>query len=178
MTLVVVLGGVRSGKSALAVELGKRWSGPVTFVATAEARDDEMRQRVERHRRERPRGWGLVEEPRDLAALAVWGQEALVIVDCLTLWVSNLLASARNEEAIMAAGRQLAKLVCERPAPAVVISNEVGLGVVPATRLGRQFRDLLGAVNQVFAARADSTIFLVAGQAVRLEPVSVEEILR
>jgi adenosylcobinamide kinase/adenosylcobinamide-phosphate guanylyltransferase len=178
MTLIVVLGGARSGKSALAVELGRRWSGPVTFVATAEARDDEMRQRVERHRRERPRGWGLVEEPRDLAALAVWRQETLVIVDCLTLWVSNLLASARDEEAIIAMGRQLATLVCERPAPAILISNEVGLGVVPATEVGRRFRDLLGAVNRVFAARAASTIFLVAGQAVRLEPVSVEEILR
>lgn len=177
MTLVLVLGGARSGKSALALKLGKRWSGPVTFVATAEAHDEEMRQRVERHRRERPSEWGLVEEPRDLAPLPVWRQDGLVIVDCLTLWVSNLLGSAHDDETIIAAGRQLAELACKRPAPVIVISNEVGLGVVPATKLGRQFRDLLGAVNRDFAARAGSTLFVVAGQPLRLEPVPAEEIL-
>jgi adenosylcobinamide kinase/adenosylcobinamide-phosphate guanylyltransferase len=177
MTLVVVLGGARSGKSTLAVELGRRWSGPVTFVATAEARDEEMRRRVERHRCERPSGWGLVEEPRDVAELAVWQQDDLVIVDCLTLWVSNLLGSGHDDEAITAAARQLAALVGERRTPVIVISNEVGLGVVPATELGRQFRDLLGAVNRVFAARADSTLFVFAGHPVRLEAIRVEEIL-
>lgn len=178
MTLVVLLGGARGGKSALAVELGRRWPGAVTFVATGEARDEEMRERIERHRRARPANWQLVEEPRELASLPVWRANDLVILDCLTLWIANLLEAERDEETILGAARELAALALARNAPTVVVSNEVGLGVVPATPLGRQFQDLLGAVNRVFAERADRALFVVAGRALSLEPVSVEEILR
>jgi adenosyl cobinamide kinase/adenosyl cobinamide phosphate guanylyltransferase len=177
MTLVVLVGGARSGKSALAVDLGRRWAGSVTFVATGEPRDEEMRERIERHRRARPSDWRLVEEPRALAPLPVWRGNDLVILDCLTLWVANLLEAEHDEETIVGASRELAALALARSAPTVVVSNEVGLGVVPATPLGRQFQDLLGAVNRVFAERAAQTLFVVAGRALRLEPVSVEEIL-
>ena len=177
MTLVVILGGARSGKSALALELGRRWPGQVTFVATAEARDEDMRKRVERHRRERPSEWELVEEPRELGSLPVWRRDDLVVVDCLTLWVSNLLEAKRDQEAIAAQAEELAAVVVARRSPTVIVSNEVGLGVVPATPLGRQFRDLLGTVNGVFVARADNALFLVAGRALRLESIAVEEIL-
>jgi adenosylcobinamide kinase / adenosylcobinamide-phosphate guanylyltransferase len=178
VTFLVVLGGARSGKSALALELGRRWSGPVSFVATAEIRDEEMRERVERHRRERPSSWQLVEEPRRLASLHVWRSDDLIVVDCVTLWVSNLLEAAQDDETIVAQARDLASVAVGRRSPTVVVSNEVGLGVVPATALGRRFRDLLGAVNRVLVARADRTLFVVAGHAVRLEPVALAEILR
>lgn len=177
MTLVVILGGARSGKSALALELGRRWPGQVTFVATAEPRDEEMRARIERHRRERPTGWDLVEEPRELGSLSVWRGDDLVVVDCLTLWVSNLLEAKQDEDAIVAKAEELAAVVVARRSPTVIVSNEVGFGVVPATPLGRQFRDLLGTVNRIFVARADTALFLVAGRALRLEPITVGEIL-
>ena len=177
MTLAVILGGARSGKSALALELGCRWAGQVTFVATAEPRDEEMRKRVERHRRERPSEWQLIEEPRELASLSVWQRDDLVIVDCLTLWVSNLLGAKHDEEAIVAAAERLAAVAVARRPPTVIVTNEVGLGVVPTTPLGRQFRDLLGRVNGVLVARADTALFVVAGRALRLEPIAVEEML-
>jgi adenosyl cobinamide kinase/adenosyl cobinamide phosphate guanylyltransferase len=177
VTLVVVLGGARSGKSALAVELGRRWSGPVTFVATAEARDEEMRDRIARHRRERPSGWGLVEEPRVLVSLPAWRRDELVVLDCLTLWVSNLIEAGRAENEILREAHALAAVIEGRRSHTVVVSNEVGLGIVPATPLGRHFRDLLGTVNRIFTERADEVLFVVAGRALRLAPISVEEIL-
>jgi adenosyl cobinamide kinase/adenosyl cobinamide phosphate guanylyltransferase len=177
MTLVVVLGGVRSGKSALAVEIGRRWPGPVSLIATAEVRDEEMRERIERHRRERPSHWSTVEAPRELASCAPWRSHGLVIVDCLTLWISNLIEAERDAEAIVEAARELVSIALARQAPTIVVSNEVGLGIIPATPLGRRFADLLGTVNRLFVERADPALFVVAGQALRLEPVPIEEIL-
>lgn len=177
MTSTVLLGGARSGKSALAVELGRRWGGAVSFVATAEVRDEDMRQRIARHRRERPKGWNLVEEPRELEALPLWGSDALVIVDCVTIWVANLLEARSDEEAIVEQARRLAELAGERPCPTIFVSNEVGLGIVPATPLGRRFRDLLGGVNRIFVERADNALFLIAGRVLPLEAVLLEDIL-
>jgi adenosyl cobinamide kinase/adenosyl cobinamide phosphate guanylyltransferase len=168
MSLVLLLGGARSGKSTLAVGRGRAWGGDVVFVATAEARDADMRARIERHRRERPAGWAVVEEPRRLASLPCWGAGALVIVDCLTLWVANLLEAGCGDDEVAAAADELAALAAARAAPAVLVSNEVGLGVVPATPLGRRYRDVLGRVNCVVAARADEALLLVAGRELRL----------
>ena len=177
MTSIVLLGGARSGKSALAVELGRRWDGRVSFVASAEVRDEEMRRRVDRHRQERPAGWHLVEEPLDLVALPLWPGDGLVIVDCLTLWVANLLEAGRDEDAIVEEARHLTSTLRRRPAPTVVVSNEVGLGVVPSTPLGRKFQDLLGRVNRVFVERADTALFVVSGRVLPLEAVPFEELL-
>ena len=164
--LTLLLGGARSGKSALAVEMGRRHGGPVTFVATSEPIDSDLAERIARHRRDRP-DWPTVEEPRDLAgALAATNGDALVIVDCLTVWVGNLLH--RGDTDVEARSASAAKVAATRPAPTVVVSNEVGLGVHPETELGLRYRDLLGRVNQQWAAVADRTLFLVAGRALPL----------
>jgi adenosylcobinamide kinase/adenosylcobinamide-phosphate guanylyltransferase len=166
--ITLLVGGARSGKSALAVELGRRHPGRVTFVATCPPFDGDLADRIARHRAERP-DWPTVEEPCDLAgALRATGVE-LVVVDCLTLWVNNLLHRGDGDDVIEAHAVEAADAAAARPAPTVAISNEVGMGVHPEHALGRRYRDLLGRVNQVWAARAETTLLLVAGRAVRLD---------
>lgn len=163
-----LVGGARSGKSSLAVDLGLRHQGPVEFVATAEAFDDDLAQRIARHRDERP-DWPTVEAPVALAeALAARTPGALVIVDCLTVWVGNLfhhLPSAAQRADAYAAFDEAFR---GRTGPTVVVSNEVGLGLHPDTALGRDYRDELGRLNQRVAAAADRTLLLVAGRALAL----------
>ena len=168
--LTVLLGGARSGKSTLAVRMALAWEGPVVFVATATASDDEMRARIARHREERPAHWTTVEEPRDLGgALRGALAEAFVIVDCLTLWASTLLVSGVATDAIVDLARADAKTAAARRAPTVVVSNEVGSGVVPDNTLGRHFRDLQGSVNATWVASSDRAALVVAGRVVPLE---------
>ena len=175
MALTLLLGGARSGKSALAVRLAGRWDGPVTVVATGEARDGEMAERIRRHRAGRPAGWRTVEEPLDLeAAIARAPEEALVLLDCLTLWVSNLMEQGLTDEQVGRRARSAAAAAAARAAPTVVVSNEVGAGIVPADALSRRYRDLLGQVNAAWAAAADQALLLVAGRAVPLlDPLAV-----
>ena len=169
MGLTVLLGGARSGKSALAQRLAGRWDGPVTVVATGQARDAEMAERIARHRAARPAGWETVEEPLALAAaLAACGRGTLVVVDCLTLWVSNLLEQGLDDAEVEARAGAAAASAAARPAPTVAVSNEVGAGIVPADPLSRRYRDLLGQVNAAWAAAADQALLLVAGRAVPL----------
>jgi adenosylcobinamide kinase/adenosylcobinamide-phosphate guanylyltransferase len=166
-TVTLVLGGVRSGKSRYAQQLGEQVER-VLFVATAPASgsDDEMRAKIERHQADRPAGWATAEEPLELArVLAEQGARYdLAIVDCLTLFVANLLHAAEKDDEILE--RQMAAL-CEAlaaaPCDIVLVSNEVGSGVVPAYALGRRFRDALGELNQRVAAVADDVLLLVAG---------------
>jgi adenosyl cobinamide kinase/adenosyl cobinamide phosphate guanylyltransferase len=169
MGLTLLLGGARSGKSALAQRLAGRWGGPVTVVATGQARDAEMAERIARHRAARPAGWGTVEEPLELAAaLAAADGDAFVVVDCLTLWVSNLLEQGLDDAEVEARARAAAAAAAARAAPTVAVSNEVGAGIVPAEPLARRYRDLLGQVNAAWAAAADQALLLVAGRAVPL----------
>lgn len=165
--LTLLLGGARSGKSSLAVELGRRHDGPVTFIATLQPFDDDLTRRVARHRGERP-DWPTVEAPVDLLD-ALRAAEGLVIVDCLTLWVNNLLHRGHTEDEIEAAASEAATAAAGRLEPTVVVSNEVGLSVHPETELGRRYRDVLGRVNQQWARAADRTLLLVAGRALRLD---------
>jgi adenosyl cobinamide kinase/adenosyl cobinamide phosphate guanylyltransferase len=164
--LTLILGGARSGKSTRALSLA---TGRVLFVATAEALDDEMALRISRHRSERPTEWDTLEEPRDIAsALRARGDTYdTVIIDCLTLWVGNLIEGGG------APSEWVAPLIAAYRAGRadwVVISNEVGLGIVPDTPLGRRYRDALGVVNQLVAAEADRVTLLVAGLAMDLKP--------
>lgn len=175
--LLLVIGGARSGKSRHAEALGHA-AGPaarVLFAATAEAHDDDMRRRIARHRADRPAGWATVEAPLALpeALAAAAGARDLVIVDCLTLWVSNLLLRHEGDADLDArVAERVEALLAVRArdtAAWVVVTNEVGLGVVPGTPLGRHYRDLLGRANQQVAARADRVRLLVAGIAVAVK---------
>jgi adenosyl cobinamide kinase/adenosyl cobinamide phosphate guanylyltransferase len=169
MALRLLLGGARSGKSALAVRLATTWDGPVVFVVTAEALDAEMADRIKRHRRDRQAKWETIEEPVDLVgALRSLRDDAFVVVDCLTLWVANLLEAKWTEDAVEQAARQAASVLAARTTPTVVVSNEVGLGLVPETALGRAYRDVLGRVNAAFAEEADSAHLVVAGRVLDL----------
>jgi adenosylcobinamide kinase / adenosylcobinamide-phosphate guanylyltransferase len=169
MSLVLFIGGARAGKSTLALELARRWASGVVFIATAEGRDDEMKARIAAHREQRPEDWRTVEEPLELgAALGSLADDEYAIVDCLTLWVANLLERGDSEDEILAEAERVAALAAARQAPVIVITNEVGLGVVPATPLGRAYRDLLGGVNRAFAARSSNAYLVVAGRALTL----------
>ncbi|MBA3286677.1 MAG: bifunctional adenosylcobinamide kinase/adenosylcobinamide-phosphate guanylyltransferase [Acidimicrobiia bacterium] len=166
--ITLLLGGARSGKSALAVELGRRHEGPVVFVATCPPLDDELAERIARHRADRP-DWPTVEEPLDVAPVVAGAGDALVVVDCLTLWVSNLMRRGDDDASILAAATELANVAAGRGAPTIVVSNEVGMGIHPAQELGRRYRDVLGNVNRIVAGVASTTLLLVAGRAVRLD---------
>jgi len=167
MALVLLIGGARSGKSSLAVRLAGDHGVPVVFIATAEARDDdEMSERIAHHRTERPADWQTIEEPLRLReSLGAASAESCVVVDCLSLWVANMLERGDDvEEAAVAS----AKIAADRSAPTIAVTNEVGMGVVPATPLGRAYRDVLGRVNAIWAEAADVSYFVVAGKTLRL----------
>ena len=169
MSLVFLLGGARSGKSALAVRLAERSGLPVIFLATAEARDEEMAERIARHRAARPAGWTTIEEPVDLAgALDRVPADSCLVLDCLSLWVSNLLERGLDEETIERHAEEAAARVARREPLSVAVSNEVGLGVVPASALGRRYRDLLGRVNAIWAEAASDAALVAAGRLVPL----------
>jgi adenosylcobinamide kinase / adenosylcobinamide-phosphate guanylyltransferase len=169
MALTLLIGGARAGKSHLSVRLAERAGLPVTFIATAEAGDDEMKARIARHRADRPTQWTTVEEPRHLArALDLAGTEGTVIVDCLTLWVSNLLLAGHDDEDVQDRAADAARRAANRDGPTMVVTNEVGSGVHPSSAMGRQFRDLLGRVNTIWADQADTAFLVVAGRAIPL----------
>ena len=160
----LVLGGARSGKSRFALNT-QAADARVVFIATALAGDSEMRERIERHRAERPPHWRTVEEPSELVARVrelSSGADA-VLVDCLTVWVANLMLRGDPDEHVLKQADELAALIALRPADVTLVSNEVGLGVHPVSDDGRHFRDLLGAVNQRVAAAVDRVVLMVAG---------------
>ncbi|MGO4209539.1 bifunctional adenosylcobinamide kinase/adenosylcobinamide-phosphate guanylyltransferase [Terriglobus sp. 2YAB30_2] len=165
-SVILVLGGVRSGKSRYAQQLAEHRER-VAFVATAERRDDpEMTAKIERHRADRPSHWMTIEEPLQLAeAIQQSGRDhEIVIIDCLTLFASNLMefcAGDRSKQQIYI--DQLCSALHNAPCSVILVSNEVGSGVVPAYELGRQFRDLVGEINQRVASVADTVLFMVAG---------------
>jgi adenosylcobinamide kinase/adenosylcobinamide-phosphate guanylyltransferase len=163
--LTLVLGGARSGKSRYGEELVGRTAPPWTYVATAEAWDTEMAERIAYHRARRDARWQTLDAPLYLAA-AVAGLTGPALVDCLTLWLSNVMLAGRDVDAESEA--LLAALACA-PGPLVVVSNEVGLGIVPDTPLGRAFRDAQGRLNQRVAAAADRVIFMAAGLPLNLK---------
>lgn len=171
---ILVLGGARAGKSSFALRLvqERTVATSVCFVATAQALDADMTERIARHREERPANWKTIEEPYELdAALLQAGEANIVIVDCLTLFVSNwLLRTDDCEPLIDDVIERFVATVRSQTRTVICVSNEVGLGIVPDNPLGRTFRDLLGRVNQQFAEAADEVYLLVAGLPLRLKP--------
>jgi adenosyl cobinamide kinase/adenosyl cobinamide phosphate guanylyltransferase len=161
----LVLGGARSGKSRYALDQARQLRGSVAFLATARALDGDMAARIARHRGERPPTWTTIEEPHDPVTACRRAARAhdLVVVDCATVWVANLMERGDDDLVVLAAADDLAKLLRERLVSMIVVSNEVGQGVHPPTELGRRFRDLLGLVNQRLAAAADRVTLMVAG---------------
>lgn len=183
--LILILGGARSGKSSLAEALAERLApaGDALYVATAEAGDEEMRARIAAHRGRRPAAWRTLEEPLRLGpAIAASASDArVVLVDCVTLWVTNLMLAAGGdaeetrlevEGHVLDAVEALLAAHAAGSATYLLVSNEVGLGLVPPYPLGRAYRDLLGKVNQRLAAAADAVYFTVAGLPVELKALS------
>lgn len=180
MSIVLLLGGARAGKSDRAVALATERAGRVLFVATAEALDDEMAERIRTHRQSRPAEWDTIEIPRELAAdLRQYLDAAVtpyttIIVDCLTLWVSNVLLGLGDEaDSHTEVARGIADTLdlASRTASTqwIFVSNEVGLGLVPDNALARTYRDALGRANQAVSAAADNVTLMIAGNSLRLK---------
>lgn len=191
-TITLVLGGARSGKSRWAEQLARRGRGQVVYVATAQPGDDEMAERIANHRASRPAEWLSLEVPVNL--LAAIRQQATVgstvVVDCVTLWVSNAVIARTApfaaadavppaewrviESALVAEAGDLIEHARANSLRLILVSNEVGLGLVPVYRLGRAYRDILGRVNSALAERADSVIMMIAGLPIDLRRFQAE----
>jgi adenosyl cobinamide kinase/adenosyl cobinamide phosphate guanylyltransferase len=168
--LTVLLGGARSGKSSLAVEWAMALGQPVTFVATSPRipGDAELDARIAKHQVDRPSSWMTVEEELDLASALRQSTTPVVVVDCLTLWVSNLLFRECDAEAVDAASTAALAAIQAASRTVIAVTNEVGLGIVPADHRSRLYRDVLGRTNQQWVAAADRALFMVAGKALPL----------
>jgi adenosylcobinamide kinase/adenosylcobinamide-phosphate guanylyltransferase len=178
MSLTLITGGARSGKSTFAEQFARAHGGAVLFLATAEARDDDMAARIAKHQATRPAQWRTLEAPLHVAhAMAQAAPAPLVLLDCVTLWVTNLLLSddanwARAEAELDA----LLEWYHAQSADLVVVTNEVGLGIVPADRLSRTFRDWLGLFNQRLAAEADAVYLMVSGLPLEIKALATRNI--
>lgn len=161
-TSLLVLGGARSGKSRFAQQQAENLPGDLVYIATAQAFDAEMAERITRHQHDRGARWTTVEAPLDLAgAIAAHGAPGTVLlVDCLTLWASNLMFAKADIAAEIA---KLSAAIAAVPGRIILVSNEVGLGIVPDNALARQFRDVAGDINQAVARAADRAVFVVSG---------------
>lgn len=159
--LTLVLGGARSGKSLWAETLVQAAARPKVYIATAQAFDDEMTERIAQHKQQRGEGWVTIEAPSDIAgALDGVAAGSVVLIDCLTLWLGNRMLA---EADIAVEVAELLDVLTAAPVPVVCVSNEVGMGLVPDNALGRKFRDAQGALNRDLAARADLAVFVAAG---------------
>jgi adenosylcobinamide kinase/adenosylcobinamide-phosphate guanylyltransferase len=172
---IFVIGGCRSGKSSHALRLGESLPGRhKLFVATCVPQDSEMHQRVQRHQQDRGPQWSTLEVPVELAqSIVQFGASAdLMLVDCLTLWVSNLMLAHENQKPIDDCVEGLCAVLRDPPCPLVLVSNEVGAGIVPENPLARRFRDIVGWTNQQVAAACRQVIWMVAGIPVPIKPNS------
>ncbi len=162
--IILITGGARSGKSSYGLKLGSPFFKKA-YVATAQPLDEEMQLRIEKHQRERGASFATFESPLELPQMleSILPKFDFVLVDCLTFWIANLLLSGQSAIAIDEAVKKLLEILASRRSAVVLVTNEVGMGVVPDNELGRKFRDLQGKLNQLAAARADEVIFMVAG---------------
>jgi adenosylcobinamide kinase/adenosylcobinamide-phosphate guanylyltransferase len=171
--LIFITGGARSGKSKLALQLAERAGGKVAFIATARAEDDEMAERILIHQESRPKEWTTIEEPVDVpGAIAKVADHDLIIMDCLTLLLSNLMldnSSLDEIDGILGKMEDLVKASRSFKGTVIVVSNEVGMGIVPENELARKFRDLAGRANQIMAKAADEVYLCVSGVPVNIK---------
>ena len=175
MKSILITGGARSGKSRFAQELALEAGGRVLFVATAEAKDEDMRRRIEAHRRSRPEGWETLEVPLGINGTFSRRAEGaeIVVVDCITMLVANIMLQSQGEtaaeEMALKEVNALVSKVAAMEATFIIVTNEVGLGLVPDNELGRRYRDCLGGANQLLAYCADEVYLMVAGIPLRLK---------
>jgi adenosylcobinamide kinase/adenosylcobinamide-phosphate guanylyltransferase len=163
---ILVIGGCRSGKSRQALELAEKISGSKRiFIATCMPLDDEMKERINRHKKERDKSWTTIESPVELSVAIKENSRKgdVILVDCLTLWINNLLMEIENPDVIDQRIHKLILAIEEAKCPIILVSNEVGAGIVPENKLARQFRDYAGFVNQKVASCVDRVIWMVAG---------------
>ena len=167
----LILGGARSGKSAYAQSLAEACSPQRLYLATGAAGDEEMSARIARHQADRGQGWTTLEEPLEVAAalLAHARADGVVVVDCLTLWLTNLMLAGQDPGPAVTA---LADAIGGLAGPAILVSNEVGMGIVPDHKLGREFRDWQGRTNREIGAACDAVIFVAAGLPLQLKPAT------
>ena len=167
--IIFVIGGARSGKSAYSLDRADRMAGKKVFIATAEPFDHEMQERIKDHRHERGADWQTIEEPLDVAGVLERTRDSkgAVILDCLTLWLSNVMHHRTDPE--VAFEKLIEELQHSRSADLFIVSNEVGMGIVPKNDLARQFRDLAGLLNQRVAAAADEVVLVAAGIPVKIK---------
>ncbi|MCK9602870.1 MAG: bifunctional adenosylcobinamide kinase/adenosylcobinamide-phosphate guanylyltransferase [Candidatus Omnitrophica bacterium] len=163
--ITFVLGGARSGKSSFALKTALRCRGKTAFIATCQPLDPEMKKRIARHQRSRPKHWQTFEEPRDIGSLLkkIGAGFDTIVIDCLTLLISNLMMDNQDEKTIEKKFKDVLNTLDKIKAQTIIVSNEVGLGIVPANKLGREFRDIAGRINQMLAAKADNVFFLISG---------------
>lgn len=162
--LIFVTGGARSGKSKQATELAQKIGNKVAFIATCVPLDDEMKDRVKRHKLSRPKAWKTVEVPINVvSALKSLEKPEVAIIDCITLFVTNLMMENMSDEDILSEVKKLVEVAKKVKFPVIVVSNETGSGIVPSNEMSRRFRDLGGFANQIIAKNADEVYFLVSG---------------
>ena len=168
--ITLILGGARSGKSTYALSLAKK-QNKVAFIATCQGLDKEMEQRIKLHKEARPKHWQTFEEPKELEALLgkIGNTFDCIIIDCLTLLVSNLILSGDKERDIFNKFTAILVQLEKKKAKVIIVSNEVGLGVVPVSKLGRDFRDITGRLNQLVVSYADEVFFIVAGLPLKIK---------
>ena len=168
--ITFILGGARSGKSEYALKLAAK-SKDVAFIATCRALDNEMRKRIKLHKDSRPKHWKTYEEPLEVALLIrnMAARHDVILIDCLTLLITNLLLKKNTAEEIEGEIVSIMKALKARKGSSVIVSNEVGLGIVPHTRLGREFRDIAGRINKIVAERSNQVFFMVSGMPLKLK---------
>lgn len=169
MKKIFINGGVRSGKSSSAIEKAKELGGDVIFVAAAQETDEEMSARIKRHKQERPRNWRTIEEPLQIADIISELSGKTVIVDCIGTWITNLLMNDLDDEAVMLYIEEFVRTFKDADNNIIIVSNEVGMGIVPEHRLARRFRDLTGTANQKLAKAADEFLFMQSGYQIKFK---------
>lgn len=169
--ITFITGGVRSGKSQFALELARGMPGPKAYLATAQALDEEMAERIQKHKDTRPEGWQTLEEPLEIAKVVESrGSEFnVILLDCLTLWISNALMAGWDGARILAEGERFLQLARAARSSLILVSNEVGWGIVPEYPSARLFRDLSGSIHQKIAREADEVFFMICGLAQRIK---------
>ncbi len=169
--IIFITGGARSGKSYFAQELARQFPGPKAYLATAQALDEEMANRIRRHRENRPADWQTLEEPLKVTECLEGHEDffSLILLDCLTLWLSNLIMAGWDEPDILGEADRLLEVCRKAKCSLIIVGNEVGMGIVPDNTQARLFRDLSGLVQQKVARGADEVFFMVSGLAQKIK---------